>query len=57
MKRLVLALMLISFVNTYSKECTCGSFEVGLYDYEVKGDKGCCSETATGIGFFNTVRV
>lgn len=51
MKRLVLVLILIFFTNTYSKECSCGSFEDGLIDYQIKGDDGCCKGTATGNGY------
>jgi len=52
MKRLVLVFILIFFTNTYSKECSCGSFEEGLVDFQVEGDEaGCCEGAATGVDY------
>ncbi len=55
MKNIVLIFMLFSTISTFSKECSCGSFEEGLVDFQVGGDEaGCCEGTATGSSSYLT---
>lgn len=58
MKKYLFCFILCILGNSFhlnAKECSCGSFQAGLYDYSVVDNSGgCCSGIAQPKAFFTT---
>lgn len=56
-KILLAVLLLFSNIYVFGLECSCGSFEDGMYDYSVIDNTGgCCTGRLTGNAWFTTYR-
>lgn len=55
MKKLLCFIFLVNTVIANAESCSCGSYESGMYRYDVKdGSGGCCDGTGSGNGYFST---
>lgn len=56
MKTKYMLVFILTFytLNTWSKNCGCGSYENGTYSYIVGDKEGCCTGTAEGPSMYIT---
>lgn len=52
-KNLFLIVFVFTAIHANSKQCSCGTFESGMFTYGVVGEEsGCCTGEPTGAGLF-----